>query len=318
MHPSNTTLARSRQLAEARDRSLEDECARRNIALKRVSAAERAGPCPICGGTDRFSINIRRQLFNCRGCGAGGNNAIAFVMWLDGVGFNAAVETLIGKSNSQRDHTAQPSDPPPTKAKAADHERKQHEKASWLWSQRRPIRGTIAEKYLRSRGIACPLPPTLAFLPARKSGQHPAMIAAFALPNEIDPGVLGDPQNVEAVHLTLLRSDGSGKAEVEHAKRFIGSPGCLPIVISPFNDALGIAITEGIEDALSAFQATGLAVWAAGSAGRMPAMAEVMPDYVDVATICSHDDEAGQNGALKLTNLLHRRGVEVLIDGDRS
>jgi hypothetical protein len=47
----------------------------------------------------------------------------------------------------------------------------------------------------------------LAFLPPRGSEQHPAMIAAFALSGEIEPGVLAGPPNVEAVHLTLLRGD---------------------------------------------------------------------------------------------------------------
>src|SRR5262249_16033246 len=35
----------------------------------------------------------------------------------------------------------------------------QHRKAAWMWSQRRPIGGTVAEIYLRkARGITCALP----------------------------------------------------------------------------------------------------------------------------------------------------------------
>jgi hypothetical protein len=57
-----------------------------------------------------------------------------------------------------------------------DYERRQREKAAWLWAQRRPIAGTIAETYLReARGINCPLPPTLGFLPPSKLEHHPAM-----------------------------------------------------------------------------------------------------------------------------------------------
>ncbi|MBV9530401.1 MAG: hypothetical protein JO283_04875 [Bradyrhizobium sp.] len=51
--------------------------------------------------------------------------------------------------------------------------------AAWLWSQRRPIGGTIAERYLTTRGISCPLPATLGFPPTRKPERHPAMIAAL-------------------------------------------------------------------------------------------------------------------------------------------
>jgi hypothetical protein len=78
--------------------------------------------------------------------------------------------------------------------------------------------------------------------------------------------LLGAPRNVEVVHLTLLRSEGSGKAEVERPKLFVGSPTNLPIVLAPPNDLLGLAITEGIEDALTVHQATGLGAWAAGAA----------------------------------------------------
>ena len=161
--------------------------------------------------------------------------------------------------------------------------RRQHAKAAWLWQQRQLIIGSIAELYLReARGITCALPPTLAFLPPTKLGHHPAMISAFGLCDEIEPGLLGEPQNVEAVHLTLLRVDGSGKAEVEPNKLMIGSPANLPLVLAPPNDLLGLAITEGIEDALSAHQVTGLGAWAAGSAGRMPKLADTVPFYVAV------------------------------------
>ena len=127
--------------------------------------------------------------------------------------------------------------------------------------------------------------------------------------------MLGEPLNVEAVHLTLLRRDGSGKAEVERPKLFVGSPGNLPIVLAPLNDRLGMAITEGIEDALTVHQATGLGTWAAGSAGRMPALAETLPGWIESVTMCAHADKAGQDGALALADALDRRGVEVFIEG---
>src|SRR4051794_1043902 len=56
----------------------------------------------------------------------------------------------------------------PESAKGSgEYERRQRERAVWLWSRRVPIVGSIAERYLRGvRGIACPLPATLGFLPA--------------------------------------------------------------------------------------------------------------------------------------------------------
>jgi hypothetical protein len=141
------------------------------------------------------------------------------------------------------------------------------------------------------------------------------MIAAFALCDEPEPGVLAEPQNVTAVHLTLLKPDGSGKADVKPDKLIIGRPLGRPIVLAPPNDLLGLTITEGVEDALTSHQATGLGAWAAGAAGFMPALAEAIPDYIEATTIYAHHDKAGQNGARKLAEALHRRNIEVLIDG---
>ena len=67
--------------------------AQRYGALKRAGAGEHVGPCPVCGGTDRFSVNVKKQLWNCRGCGKGGD-AIALVRHVDGVTFAQAVERL--------------------------------------------------------------------------------------------------------------------------------------------------------------------------------------------------------------------------------
>jgi hypothetical protein len=277
----------------------------------RRCGGELIGPCPVCGGRDRFAVNPKKAVWNCRGSGKGGD-VIDLVRHLDGCGFNDAVEQLTGEKSAGFDQARHAK----AKAEGAERQRRQHEKAAWLWSQRRPIEGTIAEMYLRqARAVTCPLPPTLAFLPPGGPGQHPAMIAAFALPGEIEPGVLGEPPNVEAVHLTLLRRDGNGKAEVERPKLFIGSPGNLPVVLAPPNDLLALAITEGIEDGLTAHHVAGLGAWAAGSAGRMPAIAETLPGYIESVTIFAHADKAGQDGALALAEALDRRGIEVFMEG---
>ncbi|MGX1320500.1 hypothetical protein AB7M17_003953 [Bradyrhizobium sp. USDA 377] len=216
------------------------------------------------------------------------------------------------------------------KTRADDHERRQHDKARWLWSRRQPITGTIAETYLRARGIACALPSTLGFLPG--NGQyHPAMIAAFGVPDEIEPGVLAAPRKVEAVHLTKLKDDGTGKAEMpdgKSSKIIVGRPVeerfdddgniievGLPIVLAPPNDLLGLAITEGIEDALSVHEATGLGTWAAGSAAQLPMLADVIPGYVETLTIFADDDKAGQDNARKLAAGLRGRSIEITLEG---
>jgi Toprim domain len=211
---------------------------------------------------------------------------------------------------------------------STEYERQQHETAAWLWSQRKPMIGSIAERYLRDvRGITCALPKTLAFLPARKREHHPAMIAAFALVDELEPGVVSMPKDVGSVHLTLLRPDGNGKAQVERGKPdklIIGSPSIkiddddvrgLPIVLAPPNDLLGLAICEGIEDALTAHQATGLGAWAAGAAGFMPKLAKMVPSYIEAVTIFAHPDNAGVESAHRLAAALSKRRIEIRMEG---
>src|SRR5262249_15944321 len=135
------------------------------------------------------------------------------------------------------------------------------------------------------------------------------------LPDEIEPGVLAAPRDVQAVHLTLLRSNGRDKADSKPQKVFVGSPGSLPIVLAPANDLLGLALCEGVEDALTAHQATGLGAWAAGSAGHMPALAGAIPDYIEALTIYAHDDKAGQHGAHALATALRSLDIEITLEG---
>ena len=138
------------------------------------------------------------------------------------------------------------------------------ERALWLWGLSQPIARTPAERYLReARGITGELPATLRFLPPRDE-HPPTLIAPFGFPDEPEPGVLRiAPPAIKGVHLTQLLPDGSGKADVKPNKTTRGRGHSMPIVLAPVNDGLGLAITEGIEDALSVHLATGLGAWAA-------------------------------------------------------
>jgi putative DNA primase/helicase len=121
------TDARKEWIAKAHAVPIQDELDRCGIKLR--GRKERAGPCPVCGGTDRFSINTDKQVFNCRGCGIGGD-VIALVMHIDGVDIATACTTLVGdpppdrgpvrgandmRSNgTQRQSSRRPAKPPPT------------------------------------------------------------------------------------------------------------------------------------------------------------------------------------------------------------
>jgi hypothetical protein len=192
----------------------------------------------------------------------------------------------------------------------AEHERR---KAQRLWRLRQPI-GSIAETYVRkARGYSGFVPPTLGFLPAR--GDHPsALIAAFGLCSEPEPGVLAIADAaVRAVQLIKLKPDGSGKSEVEPNKVIVGRGALgMPIILAPPNDLLGLAICEGVEDALSIHEATGLGAWASDGATRMPALANAVPAHIDCVNVFGHDDAAGRRGATELAERIRARGVEVI------
>ncbi len=203
-------------------------------------------------------------------------------------------------------------------AQADDYSRQQRRKAAWLWQQRQPIKDTVAEKYLRHvRGYHGTIQPTLAFLAATDT-HHAALISAFGLAHEAMPGKLKTPPEVHAVHLTLLKPDGTGKADVTPNKKILGSPVGCPIVIAQPNDLLAMGITEGIEDALSVHAVTGLGTWAAGNASLLPALADAVPSYIECVTIFAHNDAngAGQRGAAALAERLSGKDIEVLIAGD--
>ena len=298
-------------LERARDADILAVAERLGTKLKRTGASEWAGPCPVCGGKDRFGVNIKKQVWNCRGCGKGGD-VIDLAQHAGGETFAEAVAALSGERPTGFKFPQRQRDPDDDR----DDVRRRREMARWLWAQRTPLAGSIAETYLRTaRGYGGRLPATLGFLKPSKD-YAPSLIAAFAMPEEAEPAVLRAPLDVDAVQLIALKSDGSGKASVEIQKRTIGSPKGVPIVVAPPNDLLGISIHEGVEDALSAHEATGLGAWASGGATVLPNLADAVPSYVEAVTVVAHRDEAGRIGARALARRLAARGFKVLLHED--
>ena len=93
----------------------------------------------------------------------------------------------------------------------------------------------------------------------------------------------------------------------------IGPVSGHPLVLASVNDGLGLAITEGIEDALSLHEATGLGAWAAGSAAHMAKLAAAVPSYVTCVTLAQDDDEAGRTATNRLGAALIAHGFEVRV-----
>jgi phage/plasmid primase-like uncharacterized protein len=126
----------------ARDVPIEDELSARGHRL-RCCGAEQIGPCPVCGGHDRFSVNPSKRVWNCRGCGKGGD-VISLVCRIEGCTFPEAVEKLSGEApRATRASPPRPRNPDP--GEDADRNRRS---ALRIWNAARSIRGTLAETYL--------------------------------------------------------------------------------------------------------------------------------------------------------------------------
>jgi hypothetical protein len=253
--------------------------------------------CPLCGPSRRAAVNRARKVLR---------------IWNSGDDFiSYFCSRCEAKGYAHPDGAKRSATLPKRKPiQAAKPEPDKSQTARFLWSVRKPIAGTIAETYLRNcRGYHGPLPATLGFLPANDK-YEPAMIAAFGIAAELEPGQLAvNDDAVTGVHMTKLRPDGSGKADVEKPKIMLGSSKGQPIVVAPCNDLLGLAITEGIEDALTVHELTGLGAWAAGSAGRLPALADVVPDFVDCVSVFVDADDVGRKNAVELVARLKERGI---------
>ena len=89
MHPDDP------RRAEAQAMPIADIVARLDLQGLQRAGHEMVGPCPQCGGRDRFGINLTKRVFQCRKCGGTGGN-IDLVMFVMGLDFPAALDWLCG------------------------------------------------------------------------------------------------------------------------------------------------------------------------------------------------------------------------------
>jgi hypothetical protein len=189
------------------------------------------------------------------------------------------------------------------KAEQRKADAKRADQAWRLWKGTQPIAGTVAESYLRGRGITCPLPDTLRFDPQcwhATAKTFPALVALVE-------GGAGF-----AVHRTYLRCDGSGKADVTPSKAMLGTVCGGAVRLS--NGQHTLAVAEGIETALSL--SSGLlrapaTVWAALSTSGIRGLH--LPNNPGRLTIASDGDAAGRAATQSLATRAHGIGWRVSV-----
>lgn len=176
-------------------------------------------------------------------------------------------------------------------------------RARSLWSETVPIHGSIAETYLRGRGISCALPDTLRFHPTcwhPTAQRFPALVARV------------DGSDDFAVHRTYLLHSGIGKADAEPQKAMLGGVkgGAVQLMSAPGP----LVVAEGIETALSlacGLIEGALSIWAALSTSGMIGLN--LPKIPGQLTIAPDGDKAGQIAALTLADRAACNGWQVSI-----
>jgi len=164
-----------------------------------------------------------------------------------------------------------------------------------LWKAAEPIRGTLAEAYLRARNITGSLPDTLRFHPAvwHPSAQRlPAMIALVEGSNEF------------SVHRTYLTAGKAVKASVLPSKAMLGSVKGGAVRLS--RSAGDLVVAEGIETALSLSSGlitSSCTLWAALSTSGLKCLH--LPSTPNRLTIAMDGDRAGREAG----NVLAQRAV---------
>lgn len=254
---------------------------------------DKHGPCPFCGGVDRFRFDDKegRGSFICGQCGAG--NGIDMVMRFTGLPFPEAasrVDEII--RNVKPDSIRQPRE-------MTDEERRSRLNAVWR-DARKPEPGDLLHTYIASRGLdAHDLSTSLRFAPALRDGEggvRPAMVAMVTGPD-------GKPATL---HRTFLRPDGKAKAEMASPRKLM--PGPVPegaaIRLGAPGEAIGIA--EGIETAMAAAEMFELPVWAAINSAMLEKWSP--PDGVSEVCIFGDNDPkfGGHAAAYALAHRLSR------------
>ena len=266
----------------------------------------RHGPCPLCGGKDRFRFDDMegRGTSVCGQCGA--RDGMQLAMALTGQTFAetaARIDDLLGNIKFE---------PDAPKRELSEDDRMRLIRETYRDTV--PMQeGDLAHRYLASRYIEERVyPPTLRFGARLRDGEggiRPAMVALIGVHGETRNG----KQVYTSMHRTFLAEPGR-KADMTSPRKLM--PGSLPdgacVMLSEYTGGpLGIA--EGIETAMSASAMYDLPVWAALSASMLAKWSP--PEGCNgVAVFGDHDPGfAGQAAAYTLAQRLSARGIEVTV-----
>lgn len=261
---------------------------------------DRHGPCPACGGKDRFRFDNRhgRGDFYCNGCGPG--DGFELLKRVHGWSFAEArrqVLAVAGMSStaSPRARTSQVRSD--TLATPTERVRRLRRETCV------PAACPAAVAYLGSRGL-WPLPPGCAWRahPTLEYWSEGERLGRY-------PGLVADITDVRgelvSVHVTYITPAGT-KLQSHEPRKILspltGREGCA-VRLMQATDTLAVA--EGIETALAFAQTRGIPTWAALNSTLLAKFTP--PENVKHLHVAADRDEAGLTAAARLMEQLQGR-----------
>lgn len=268
------------------------------LGLDERALSGRHGPCPKCGGKDRFRFDDKdsRGTYYCGGCGAG--DGVQLVMGVTGLPFKEAAQRIEQLAGAVQPTTTKP-------------ERSTQDVLAALrrvYRESAPIANDDdVVRYLRGRGLRLDeLPLALRTHPGMPYhdggalvGTYPAMLATVTNPSG----------RAVSIHRTYLQD--ARKAPVPAPKKLMqGLPlSGAAIRLTPVSECLGIA--EGIETALAAFELFEVPTWSCISTSGIESF-EPPPEVRELIVFTDNDrNYAGQKAAYAAAHRLALRGIDV-------
>jgi putative DNA primase/helicase len=264
------------------------------IGIHEQFLSRKHGPCPMCGGTDRFRWDDKAGSgsFYCNQCGAG--SGVDLVMKFKGMSFIEAKRLI-------EEHLPSAVLVVP-KAKRSEN----IDRLESVWRSALPLKGDDpASWYLARRGLSHEGVASIRWLAKfpyyhddKSKTEHPAMLALF----------VGPDRAKHTIQYTYLDSNGR-KAEVPKPRKL--APAQIPhggaVRLAPSADTMGIA--EGVETAMAAAKLFEIPVWSALSAGGM---LKWQPPPTARNIVVFGDNDANATGQAAAWSLAHRLNVEGL------
>lgn len=263
------------------------------------------GPCPLCGGKDRFRFDDKEGhgTYICNQCGAG--NGMTMLRKLNNWDYRTAcaeVLSFLGRAPA-----------PSTSTAGARHDgQSEEQRAKRLAGLNKCLdeahRQDIVEDYLRSRGLSA--------FPIVLRGHHSlgyydkdGMFRGYR--QAMIASVVGPDGSLQSVHRTYL---GNVKTRKKMMPPVDTTSGCAIRLFDPMSwpsDTLGIA--EGIETAIAVHELFNIPTWAVINDGNMRKWRP--PENIKYLHIYGDNDRgfAGQTAAFDLAQKVMKT-VEVSVE----